>query len=108
MAISAAYEKSRTASYSKDENILASNESGAPDPKRRKSNDPAVAVKQSIYQSAIKRICVDNNAPTTKTSELIEKYSGNEDELFVKLCRKFDVQPSFYLEIESGIREDYR
>ena len=65
-------------------------------------------MKQSIYQSAIKRVCADNDAPAAKSAELLEKYEGREDELFVKLCRKYDVQPSFYLELESGIREDYR
>jgi len=41
-------------------------------------------------------------------NQLLLKYGGKEDELFVKLCTKFEVHSSYFLEVESGMKDDHR
>eukprot|EP00392_Amoebophrya_sp_AT5.2_P002580 g2585.t1 len=74
------------------------------------STDPEAkkALKRSMFTSIVLRVVMDFGGTRAKAYDLCEKYAGKENELYMRLCQKFAVHPSFFLGLETGLVEDSR
>ena len=60
-------------------------------------------VRRSFFEGLCMRVLEDHHASKKQGYALLEKYQGRESELFVKLCQKYHVHASYYMQIEAGI-----
>ncbi|CAD7929468.1 unnamed protein product [Amoebophrya sp. A120] len=103
------YDDRRIEKQQKRSKLSVDHQSAQPKPAAASSeDDDNPALKQGLYKALVTRICHDYSGSKEHAFTLLEAYQGEEAMLYVKLCQKFNVQPSFYLQLQTGMVKDER